>query len=405
VEVAVAAGAVARAAVPSGASTGTREAVDRRDGDPARYGGRGVLGAVESVATELADLLLGRDVGEQALLDKAMADLDGTPTKSRLGANAILGCSLAIARAAAAEAGEPLYRHLGGRRARGLPVPFCNILNGGAHADNTLDMQEFMIAPLGLPSFAEALRAAAEVYQALKAELRSRGLSTGIGDEGGFAPDLAHNRDAIELILAGIERAGYRPGADVAIALDPAASELYREGGYELAGEGRRLSPEAMIDYWAELAEAYPIISLEDGMAEGDWEGWAALTQRLGDRLELVGDDIFVTNPAILREGVERGIANSVLIKPNQIGTLTETLETVALAHDSGYASFVSHRSGETWDDFISDLAVAVGSGRIKTGAPVRGERVAKYNRLLAIESELGGEARFLGDALTGPGR
>ena len=400
VEVAVAAGAVARAAVPSGASTGTREAVERRDGDPARYGGKGVLGAVESVATELADLLLGRDVGEQALLDEAMADLDGTPNKSRLGANAILGCSLAIARAAAVEAGEPLYRHLGGRQARGLPVPFCNILNGGAHADNTLDMQEFMIAPLGLPSFAEALRAAAEVYQALKAELRSRGLSTGIGDEGGFAPDLAHNRDAIELILAGIERAGYRPGADVAIALDPAASELYREGGYELAGEGRRLSPEAMIDYWAELAEAYPIISLEDGMAEGDWEGWAALTQRLGDHLELVGDDIFVTNPAILREGIERGIANSVLIKPNQIGTLTETLETVALAHDSGYASFVSHRSGETWDDFISDLAVAVGSGRIKTGAPVRGERVAKYNRLLAIESELGGEARFLGDAV-----
>ena len=356
-----------------------------------------MLDAVRNVQTELTELLVGRDPADQASLDEAMIELDGTPNKSRLGANAILGCSMACVRLAAIEAGTPLYRHLGGDEARSLPVPFCNILNGGAHADNTVDMQEFMIAPIGLPSFAEAIRAASEIYQALKAELRSRGLSSGIGDEGGFAPNLPHNRDAIELIIAAIERAGYCPGTDVALALDPAASEFYREGNYELAGEGRTLTSEQMIDYWVELAASYPIVVLKDGMAETDWDGWAELTGRLGTRLELVGDDIFVTNPAILREGIDHGIANSVLIKPNQIGTVTETLATIELARSAGYAAFVSHRSGETWDDFIADLAVAANAGRIKTGAPVRGERVAKYNRLLAIEAELGDTALYLG--------
>jgi enolase len=361
------------------------------------------LGALRNVETELAGILVGRDAGDQASLDRAMIELDATPNKSRLGANAILGCSMACVRLTAIEAGTPLYRHLGGTAARGLPVPFCNIVNGGAHADNTVDMQEFMIAPIGLPSFAEAIRAASEIYQALKAELRSRGLSTGIGDEGGFAPDLAHNRDAIELIIAAIERAGYRPGADVALALDPAASEFFRDGNYELTGERRTLTSGQMIDYWVELAAAYPIIVLEDGMAETDWDGWAELTRRLGAHLELVGDDIFVTNPAILRDGIDRGIANSVLIKPNQIGTVTETLATIELARSAGYAAFVSHRSGETWDDFIADLAVATNAGRIKTGAPVRGERVAKYNRLLAIEAELADAAQYLGSTFRLP--
>ena len=387
----------ARAGVPSGASTGTREAVERRDGDAARYGGKGVLGAVDAVRGELASLLVGRPVGDQQGIDAAMIEADGTADKSRLGANAILGCSLAIARAAAAQDGIPLYRHLGGEDATLLPVPFLNILNGGAHADNSVDMQEFMVAPVGAPSFAEGLRWGAEVYHALKAELRGRGLSTGIGDEGGFAPDLAHNRDAIELVIAGIERAGLRPGADVAIGLDPAASEFRREGAYVLAGEGRTLSSDELVDYWAELADAYPLVALEDGLAEDDWPGWQALTRRLGDWLELVGDDIFVTNPAIVAEGIRQGVANSVLIKLNQIGTVTETLATIELARSSGYRPFISHRSGETWDDFIADLAVATGAGRIKSGAPVRGERVAKYNRLLAIERDLGTHARYAG--------
>jgi len=399
VDVILASGTHARAAVPSGASTGTREAVERRDGDPARFGGKGVLGAVGAVQGELAALLIGRPVEDQEGIDAAMIDLDATENKSRLGANAILGCSLAVARAAATQAGLPLYRHLGGEQATLLPVPFFNILNGGAHADNSVDMQEFMVAPVGAPSFAEGLRWGAEVYHALKGELRTRGLSTGIGDEGGFAPDLAHNRDAIELIIAGIERAGLRPGADVALGLDPAASEFRQEGAYVLAGEGRTLSSEELVEYWAELAEAYPLVMLEDGLAEDDWPGWQALTQRLGARLELVGDDIFVTNPEILAEGVRQGVANSVLIKPNQIGTLTETLSTIDLARASGYRSFVSHRSGETWDDFIADLVVATGAGRIKSGAPVRGERVAKYNRLLAIEQDLGSRARYAGRA------
>ncbi len=397
VDVALSSGARAVAAVPSGASTGTREAVERRDGDAARYGGKGVLGAVATVQGELASLLAGRPVDDQQAIDAAMIGADGTDNKSRLGANAILGCSLAIARAAAAEDGVPLYRRLGGEGATLLPIPFFNILNGGAHADNSVDMQEFMVAPVGAPSFAEGLRWGAEVYHALKGELRSRGLSTGIGDEGGFAPDLSHNRDAIELVIAGIERAGFRPGTDVAIGLDPAASEFRREGAYVLAGEGRTLSSDELVEYWAELADAYPLVMLEDGLAEDDWPGWQALTRRLGDRLELVGDDIFVTNPAIVAEGVRQGVANSVLIKLNQIGTVTETLAAIELARSSGYRSFVSHRSGETWDDFIADLAVATGAGRIKSGAPVRGERVAKYNRLLAIERDLGSQGRYAG--------
>jgi enolase len=390
-------GVCARAAVPSGASTGTREAVERRDGDPARYAGNGVLLAVGAVRGELAALLVGRDVDDQAAIDAAMIALDGSPNKSRLGANAILGCSLAVARAAAAEAGVPLYRHLGGAEATLLPVPFFNIVNGGAHADNSVDMQEFMIAPVGAPNLAEGVRWGSEVYHALKSELRLRGLATGVGDEGGFAPDLAHNRDAIELILAAIGRAGLRPGADIAIGLDPAASEFHTGGAYVLAGEGRTLTSEQLIDYWAELVASYPIVLLEDPLAEDDWPGWQTLTARLGTELELVGDDIFVTNPQIIAEGIRQGIANSVLIKLNQIGTLTETLAAIELARGAGYRAFVSHRSGETWDDFIADLAVATGAGRIKSGAPVRGERVAKYNRLLAIERELGDAARYAG--------
>ena len=404
VHVRLASGAKAAAAVPSGASTGTREAVERRDGDPIRYGGKGVRGAVAAVDGELSALLRGHAVEDQAGIDAAMIEADGTPNKSRLGANAILGCSLAAARAAAAEAGVPLYRHLVGEEVSVLPVPFLNILNGGAHADNSVDMQEFMIAPVGAPSFAEALRMGAEVYHALKAELRTRGLSTGIGDEGGFAPDLAHNRDAVELIIAAIKRAGFRPGEDVALGLDPAASEFRREGSYKLDGERRTLTSDELVDYWAELADAYPLVSLEDGMGEDDWEGWQALTRRLGERLELVGDDIFVTNPQILAEGIRRGVGNSVLIKPNQIGTLTETLSTIELARSAGYRAFISHRSGETWDDFIADLAVATSAGRIKSGAPVRGERVAKYNRLLQIERELGTDARYAGREISSGG-
>ena len=395
--VTLASGIRATAAVPSGASTGTREAVERRDRDPARYAGKGVLLAVGAVEGELARVLIGRNVDQQAAIDHAMLVADGTTDKGRLGANAILGCSLAVARAAATAARVPLYRRMGGERATLLPVPFFNIVNGGAHADNSVDMQEFMIAPVGAPSFAEGLRWGSEVYHALKAELRSRGLGTGVGDEGGFAPDLAHNRDAIELIMAAIERVGLRPGADVALGLDPAASEFHRGGAYVLAGEGRTLTSEQLIDYWAELVAAYPIVLLEDPLAEDDWPGWQALTARLGAGLEIVGDDIFVTNPDILAEGISQGIANSVLIKPNQIGTLTETLATIELARASGYRAFVSHRSGETGDDFIADLAVATGAGRIKSGAPVRGERVAKYNRLLAIERELGDDARYAG--------
>ncbi len=400
VEVATGCGAVGRAAVPSGASTGSREALELRDGDPKRYGGKGVTKAVAHVNGALAKAVEGRALGtlaEQKALDEAMIRLDGTDTKSRLGANAILGVSLAAAHAAAAAAGEPLFRFLGGDSANVLPAPMMNVLNGGAHADNSVDVQEFMLFPLGAPSFAEALRWGAEVFHRLKGVLHDKGLSTAVGDEGGFAPNLASNREAVELILSAIEKAGYRPGEDVAIALDPAASEFFEGGRYVLAGEGRTLSSEEMIGFWEDWTRRYPVVSIEDGLAEGDWSGWAALTRRLGDRLQLVGDDIFVTNPSILREGIEKKVGNAILIKVNQIGTLTETLEAMRMAKAAGYAAVVSHRSGETEDTTIADLAVATGAGQIKTGSLCRTDRVCKYNRLLRIEEALGARARFAG--------
>jgi enolase len=396
VDVRLAGGATGRAAVPSGASTGTREALELRDGGAA-FGGKGVLKAVANVNGEIADALRGREASDQRSLDEALIALDGTDDKSRLGANALLGVSMAAARAAAAAAGEPLWRYLGGDQAHLLPVPAMNVLNGGMHADNPIDFQEYMVAPVGAASFADALRIGAEVYHQLKVELRQRGLSGGVGDEGGFAPGLRSNEEPLELLVSAIEAAGYRPGDDVAICLDPATSELYRDGRYELAGEGRSLSSEEMIGLWADISDRYPLLFLEDGLAEGDWDGWKRLTQRIGDRLQLVGDDIFVTNPDILRRGIERGVANSVLIKLNQIGTLTETLDTIAMARDAGYRCVISHRSGETEDTFIADLAVATGVGQIKTGAPARSERVAKYNQLLRIEEELGDRARYAG--------
>ena len=400
VEVATGCGAVGRAAVPSGASTGSREALELRDGDPKRYGGKGVTKAVAHVNGALAKAVEGRALGtlaEQKALDEAMIRLDGTDTKSRLGANAILGVSLAAAHAAAAAAGEPLFRFLGGDSANVLPAPMMNVLNGGAHADNSVDVQEFMLFPLGAPSFAEALRWGAEVFHRLKGVLHDKGLSTAVGDEGGFAPNLASNREAVELILSAIEKAGYRPGEDVAIALDPAASEFFEGGRYVLAGEGRTLSSEEMIGFWEDWTRRYPVVSIEDGLAEGDWSGWAALTRRLGDRLQLVGDDIFVTNPSILREGIEKKVGNAILIKVNQIGTLTETLEAMRMAKAAGYAAVVSHRSGETEDTTIADLAVATGAGQIKTGSLCRTDRVCKYNRLLRIEEALGARARYAG--------
>ena len=389
-------GVTGRAAVPSGASTGTREALELRDGGDA-FGGKGVTHAVANVNGEVAAAVRGLEVTDQRALDEALIALDGTEGKSRLGANALLGVSMAAARAGAAAAGEPLWRYLGGDQACLLPVPAMNILNGGMHADNPVDFQEFMIAPGGAGSFAQALRMGAEVYQHLKGTLRERGLSSGVGDEGGFAPTLHTNEAPLELLVAGIEGAGYRPGHDIAICLDPATSEFFHDGRYELACEDRSLSSAEMIELWADISERYPLLFLEDGLAEGDWEGWKQLTDRLGDRLQLVGDDIFVTNPVILRAGIERGIANSVLIKLNQIGTLTETLDTIALARDAGYRCVISHRSGETEDTFIADLAVATGVGQIKTGAPARSERVAKYNQLLRIEEELGDRARYAG--------
>jgi enolase len=398
VDVRLNSGASGRAAVPSGASTGTREALELRDGD-STLGGKGVTRAVGNVNGEIAEAVRGRDPDDQPGLDQALIELDGTDGKRRLGANAILGVSLAAARAAAADAGVPLWRHLGGESAHLLPVPTMNVLNGGVHADNPVDFQEFMVAPVGAGSFAQAMRMGAEVYHQLKSTLKQRGLASGVGDEGGFAPALESNEAPLELLVAAIEAAGYRCDADVAICLDPAASEFFKEGRYELAGEGRSLSPAEMVDYWADVCGRYPVLSLEDGMAEQDWEGWKALTERLGDRLQLVGDDIFVTNPAILREGIERGIANSILIKLNQIGTLTETLETIAMAREAGYRCVISHRSGETEDSFIADLAVATGVGQIKTGAPARSERVAKYNQLLRIEEELGDRAAYAGRA------
>jgi enolase len=396
VDVRLATGALGRAAVPSGASTGTREALELRDGG-APFGGKGVNRAVENVNGEIADAVRGRDATDQRGLDDALIALDGTEGKSRLGANALLGVSMAAARAAAADAGELLWRYLGGAEASVLPVPTMNVLNGGVHADNPVDFQEFMIAPVGAGSFAQALRIGAEVYHELQRTLKGRGLSTAVGDEGGFAPALDSNDAPLELLVTAIQSAGYAPDQDVAICLDPAASEFFRDGRYQLAAEGRSLTSDEMVDYWARIRDSYPVLSLEDGMAEGDWDGWATLTERVGARLQLVGDDIFVTNPAILREGIERGIANSILIKLNQIGTLTETLDTIDIARQAGYRAVISHRSGETEDTFIADLAVATGVGQIKTGAPARTERVAKYNQLLRIEEELGDRARFAG--------
>jgi enolase len=392
VEVRSAGGGLGRAAVPSGASTGEHEAVELRDGGK-RFGGKGVQKAVGFVNGEIGSAVLGTDVFEQRLVDTALIALDGTDNKGRLGANAILGVSLAVAKAAADELGVPLYRYIGGANAHVLPIPMMNVVNGGVHADNTIDLQEFMVMPVGAPSLREAIRWGTETYHSLKAVLHDRGLSTAVGDEGGFAPNLATNEDAIKVLVEAIERAGYKPGEDICIALDPAMSELYRDGNYHLDGEGKVLSADDLVAYWTRLVDAYPIISIEDGMAEDDWEGWSSLTKALGSKVQLVGDDLFVTNTARLRMGVERGVANSVLIKVNQIGSLTETLETVELATRSGYTSVMSHRSGETEDTTIADLAVATNCGQIKTGAPARSDRVAKYNQLLRIEESLGESA------------
>ena len=396
VDLTLADGARGRAAVPSGASTGTREALELRDGGTA-YAGKGVTRAVANVNDEIGPRVLGREASAQRTLDEALIALDGTPDKSRLGANALLGVSMAAARAAATSAGLPLWRYLGGEQAHLLPIPAMNVLNGGVHADNPIDFQEFMIAPVGAESLADALRMGTEIYHQLRTTLIERGLTTGVGDEGGFAPALESNQAPLELLLAAIESAGFRPGDDVALCMDQASSEFFSDGRYELHGEGRSLSTEEMIELWVDICDRYPLLFLEDPMAEADWDGWQALTGRLGRRVQLVGDDIFVTNPGILREGIKRGIANSVLIKLNQIGTLTETLDTIALARDAGYRCVISHRSGETEDTFIADLAVATGVGQIKTGAPARSERVAKYNQLLRIEEQLGDRARYAG--------
>jgi len=397
VDVTLGSGHQGRAAVPSGASTGAHEVVELRDGDAARYLGKGVLRAVGNVNGPIADAVLWHDATDQRGLDLLMVDLDGTDDRSNLGANAVLGVSLATAKAAAAASGLPLYAYLGGSNAHLLPVPCMNVLNGGSHAVSSVDMQEFMVAPVGAASFADALRMGTEVYHHLKKVLTARGLSTGLGDEGGFAPDLPSNRAALDLLVEAIEAAGYVPGADVAIALDPAMSELHRDGAYHLDGEGRVLTTDEVIDLWAELCDAYPIVSIEDGLDEEDWSGWARLVERLGDRVQLVGDDLLVTNPTFVRRAIAERAANSVLVKVNQIGTLTEAMDTVALAQRNGWTAMVSHRSGETEDTTIADLAVAVGSGQIKTGAPARSDRVAKYNQLLRIEEQLGDAARYAG--------
>jgi enolase len=389
-------GAQGRAAVPSGASTGEFEATELRDGGEA-YLGKGVEQAVANVNGEIAEAIKGRDALDQEGLDRALIDLDGTPNKSRLGANAILGVSLGAARAAAAEEGLPLWRYLGGDAARVLPVPMMNVLNGGAHADNSVDFQEFMVVPVGASTFRDALRMGAETFHHLKKHLHDRGLGGGVGDEGGFAPNLESNEAALEALIAGIEAAGYRPGDDLGIALDPATSEVFENGGYVLEHEGRTLSSEEMADYWADLSDRYPIFSIEDGMDEEDWDGWKILTDRIGDRAQLVGDDLFVTNTERLKRGIDGGVANSILVKVNQIGTLTETLAAIDMARAAGYTAVMSHRSGETEDTTIADLAVATGCGQIKTGAPSRSDRVAKYNQLLRIEEALGGDAEFPG--------
>ena len=398
VEVDLASGAQGRAIVPSGASTGSHEAVELRDGDPSRYLGKGVRQAVEHVNQTIAEAVLGMDASQQATLDTTLIELDGTPNKAKLGANAILGVSLAAARAAADAAGLPLYQYLGGAGARTMPVPMMNILNGGSHADNNVDIQEFMILPVGAPSFGEGLRMASEVFHTLKGVLKSKKLATTVGDEGGFAPDLTSNEEALKVIVEGIEKAGYRPGADIALAMDPAASEFYRDGRYHLAAEADPVrDAEGMIAYWQGLVERYPIVSIEDGLAEDDWEGWTKLTAALGDRIQLVGDDIFVTNTELLGRGIREGCGNSILIKLNQIGTLTETFAAIEMARRANYTAVVSHRSGETEDTTIADFTVACGCGQIKTGSLCRTDRIAKYNQLLRIEEELGDAAIYRG--------
>lgn len=390
-------GTMGRAAVPSGASTGEKEAVELRDGDKARYLGKGVLKAVEHVNTELCEAIIGLDAEEQLLIDRTLIELDGTDNKSRLGANAILAVSLAVAKAAAEESGLPLYRYLGGANARELPVPMMNVINGGAHADNNLDMQEFMIIPVGAPSFREALRWGAEVFHTLKKLLHSKKLATTVGDEGGFAPDLPNNEAACALLVEAIGMAGYKPGEQIALGLDCASSEFHKNGKYELTGEGKSLTPGEMADYLAGLADKYPILSIEDGMGESDWDGWAQLTRKLGKRVQIVGDDLFVTNTKILREGIERGIANSILVKVNQIGSLSETLAAIEMAKRARYTAVISHRSGETEDSVIADIAVGTNAMQIKTGSLSRSDRVAKYNQLLRIEEELGDCASYAG--------
>jgi enolase len=396
VEVGLLDGSLGRAAVPSGASTGEAEAVELRDGGD-RYLGKGVRGAVTNVHETIAPALLGQDATHQRAIDALLLELDGTDNKASLGANAILGVSLAVAKAAAQASGLPLYAYLGGPNAHLLPTPCMNVLNGGTHADSNVDFQEFMIVPVGAPSFSEALRMGTETYHRLKTVLHDRGLGTGLGDEGGFAPNLATNGDALDLLVEAIEAAGFTPGEDLAIALDPATSELFRDGAYHLEGEGRVLSSAEMVDLWADLVDRYPIVSVEDGLDEGDWEGWSLLTERLGDRVQIVGDDLLVTNPAFVQRGIDERAANSVLVKVNQIGSLTETLDAVSLAQRAGWTTMISHRSGETEDATIADIAVAVNAGQIKTGAPARSDRVAKYNQLLRIEEELGDAARYAG--------
>jgi enolase len=402
VEVVLDSGSTGRAMVPSGASTGQFEAVELRDGDD-RYGGKGVAKAVSHVNGEIYDVLVGLDALLQRDLDRILVDLDGTDNKDRLGANAILGVSLAVAKAGAAELEIPLYRYVGGTDAHVLPVPMMNVLNGGAHADNNVDLQEFMIMPVGAASFSEGLRWGAETYHVLKKVLHDRGLSTAVGDEGGFAPDLASNEEAVELLVEAIGKAGFEPGSEISIALDPASTEFYDNGKYVLASEGRSLAPDEMVAYYADLCDRYPIVSIEDGMAEEDWDGWSTITQELGGRVQLVGDDLFVTNTERLERGIAAGVANSILVKVNQIGSLTEALEAVGMATRSGYTAVMSHRSGETEDATIADLAVATNCGQIKTGAPARSDRVAKYNQLLRIEEDLGEAAAFWGGAALAP--
>ena len=404
VEVELDSGALGRAAVPSGASTGEHEAVELRDGGD-RYNGKGVTRAVGFVNGEIADALEGFDALDQRYADRVMLDLDGTDNKARLGANAILGTSLAIAKAAAIELDIPLYRHVGGANAHVLPVPMMNVINGGVHADNSIDFQEFMVMPVGAPSFSEALRWGTETYHVLKKVIADRGLSTAVGDEGGFAPNLDSNEEAITVLLEAIELAGFTPGDDIAIALDPAVSEIFEDGAYQLKGEGKVLSPSEMSDYWVRLVDTYPIVSIEDAMDENDWDGWATLTAAVGDRVQLVGDDLFVTNSVRLQQGIDTNVANSILIKVNQIGSLTETLDTVGLATRHGYTAVMSHRSGETEDATIADLAVATNCGQIKTGAPARSDRVAKYNQLLRIEANLGEAAAYRGRSALAPMR